>query len=251
MILEVKDLEKIYPGAVFFKAVDKINMEVEKGEFIAIMGPSGSGKSTFLNVISTIDTPSSGEVFINGIEPHKLEEEELSAFRRKELGFVFQDFNLIETLTVVENIMLPMTLDNIEKEVMLKKVEELSKILGIHEILKRRTYEISGGQAQRVAIARAVINEPALLLADEPTGNLDSKAAKDVMGLFNLLNEKMNATIIMVTHDPYVAGFSKRTYIIKDGKIYQEIIRNRGLKEYRGRIMDSMALLGGGLDELI
>lgn len=121
MILEVKDLEKIYPGAVFFKAVDKINMEVEKGEFIAIMGPSGSGKSTFLNVISTIDTPSSGEVFINGIEPHKLEEEELSAFRRKELGFVFQDFNLIETLTVVENIMLPMTLDNIEKEVMLKK----------------------------------------------------------------------------------------------------------------------------------
>ena len=160
-------------------------MEVCGGEFVAIMGPSGSGKSTFLNTISTIDKPTSGSVLIAGKNPYEMNSKQLSTFRRKELGFVFQQFNLINTLTVGENIILPLTLDKADIKTMKTKLEEISELLGISHLLHKRTYEISGGQAQRVAIARAVINEPSILLADEPTGNLDSKAAKDVMKLFD------------------------------------------------------------------
>ena len=245
MILKVSNLEKIYKGKVSFKALENINMEVSKGEFVAIMGPSGSGKSTFLNTISTIDKPTGGSVLIAGSNPYEMNSTQLSTFRRKELGFVFQQFNLINTLTVGENIILPLTLDKVPVRKMNIKLKEISELLGITHLLYKRTYEISGGQAQRVAIARAVINNPSILLADEPTGNLDSKAAKDVMKLFKKLNESMNVTIIMVTHDPNIAAYSDKTYIIKDGNIYQEIINRNDDRTYRREILNTMSLLGG------
>ncbi len=245
MILKVSNLEKIYKGKISFKALENINMEVSEGEFVAIMGPSGSGKSTFLNTISTIDKPTAGSVLIAGKNPYEMNAKQLSTFRRKELGFVFQQFNLINTLTVGENIILPLTLDKADVKTMKTKLEEISKLLGLSDLLHKRTYEISGGQAQRVAIARAVINEPSILLADEPTGNLDSKAAKDVMKLFKKLNEAMHVTIIMVTHDPNIASYSDKTYIIKDGNIYQEIINRNDNKNYRREILNTMSLLGG------
>ena len=245
MILKVSNLEKIYKGKVSFRALENINMEVSKGEFVAIMGPSGSGKSTFLNTISTIDKPTGGSVLIAGSNPYEMNSTQLSTFRRKELGFVFQQFNLINTLTVGENIILPLTLDKVPVRKMNVKLKEISELLGITHLLHKRTYEISGGQAQRVAIARAVINNPSILLADEPTGNLDSKAAKDVMKLFKKLNESMNVTIIMVTHDPNIAAYSDKTYIIKDGNIYQEIINRNDDRTYRREILNTMSLLGG------
>ena len=245
MILKVSNLEKIYKGKVSFKALENINMEVSKGEFVAIMGPSGSGKSTFLNTISTIDKPTGGSVLIAGSNPYEMNSAQLSTFRRKELGFVFQQFNLINTLTVGENIILPLTLDKVPVRKMNVKLKEISELLGITHLLHKRTYEISGGQAQRVAIARAVINNPSILLADEPTGNLDSKAAKDVMKLFKKLIESMNVTIIMVTHDPNIAAYSDKTYIIKDGNIYQEIINRNDDRTYRREILNTMSLLGG------
>ena len=245
MILQVSNLEKIYKGKVSFRALENINMEVSKGEFVAIMGPSGSGKSTFLNTISTIDKPTGGSVLIAGSNPYEMNSTQLSTFRRKELGFVFQQFNLINTLTVGENIILPLTLDKVPVRKMNVKLKEISELLGITHLLHKRTYEISGGQAQRVAIARAVINNPSILLADEPTGNLDSKAAKDVMKLFKKLNESMNVTIIMVTHDPNIAAYSDKTYIIKDGNIYQEIINRNDDRTYRREILNTMSLLGG------
>lgn len=245
MILKVTNLEKVYKGKVSFKALNSINMEVQEGEFVAIMGPSGSGKSTFLNTISTIDKPTGGSIMIAGKDPYKMNDAGLSTFRRKELGFVFQQFNLINTLTVGENIMLPLTLDKVPLDEMSKKLIEISSFLGISNLLGKRTYEISGGQAQRVAIARAVINGPSILLADEPTGNLDSKAAKDVMKLFKKLNESMKVTIIMVTHDPNIAAYCDKTYIIKDGNIYQEIINRNDEKTYRKEILNTMSMLGG------
>lgn len=251
MILKVSNLEKIYKGKISFKALENINMEVCGGEFVAIMGPSGSGKSTFLNTISTIDKPTSGSVLIAGKNPYEMNYKQLSTFRRKELGFVFQQFNLINTLTVGENIILPLTLDKADIKTMKTKLEEISELLGISHLLHKRTYEISGGQAQRVAIARAVINEPSILLADEPTGNLDSKAAKDVMKLFKKLNESMNVTIIMVTHDPNIASYSDKTYIIKDGNIYQEIINRNDDKNYKREILKTMSLLGGDEIDII
>ena len=251
MILKVSNLEKIYKGKISFKALENINMEVCEGEFVAIMGPSGSGKSTFLNTISTIDKPTSGSVLIADKNPYEMNSKQLSTFRRKKLGFVFQQFNLINTLTVGENIILPLTLDKADIKTMKTKLEEISELLGISHLLHKRTYEISGGQAQRVAIARAVINEPSILLADEPTGNLDSKSAKDVMKLFKKLNESMNVTIIMVTHDPNIASYSDKTYIIKDGNIYQEIINRNDDKNYKREILNTMSLLGGDEIDII
>lgn len=245
MILKVSNLEKVYRGKIPFTALNNINMEVSKGEFIAVMGPSGSGKSTFLNMISTIDSPTNGSVEVNGFNPHIMNDEALSKFRREELGFVFQQFNLINTLTIGENIMLPLTLSGNKLSTIQNKLDEVSNLLNIQSILNKRTYEVSGGQAQRAAIARAVINSPSLLLADEPTGNLDSKAANDVMKLFKRLNDTLNVTIIMVTHDPNIAAFSDRTYIIKDGQIYQEILNRKNRESYKKQILNTMSLLGG------
>lgn len=244
-ILETKQLKKIYDGKVLFTALDDVSFTVEKGEFVAIMGPSGSGKSTLLNVISTIDQPTNGSVLINGNNPHHMKDEELAHFRRKTLGFVFQDFNLVNTLTVGENIMLPLTLEGVSVKQIKQKVEEVAQLLGIEKLLNKRTFEISGGQAQRTAVARAVVTNPSLLLADEPTGNLDSKATKDVMELFTVLNENYHATILMVTHDAFVASYCKRVLIIKDGKLYQEIVKGDNPILFHQKIIDAMNLLGG------
>lgn len=250
-ILKTTKLEKIYNAKIPFVALKDININIEKGEFVAIMGPSGSGKSTFLNVISTIDSPSSGTVLINGKNPHAMPDQELAHFRRTTLGFVFQNFNLVNTLTVEENIMLPLTLEGVSAKEMKKRVAATSKQLGIESLLNKRVYEISGGQAQRVAVARAVIQNPALLLADEPTGNLDSKSAKDVMEIFNMLNKNNDSTILMVTHDSFVASYCKKVYIIKDGSIYQRIDSDGNRVQFQQKIIDAMTLLGGTNRDLI
>ncbi len=245
IVLSVNQLQKVYEGKVPYQALKDINFKLKKGEFVAIMGPSGSGKSTLLQVISTIDSPTGGSVLIDGKNPHQMVKEELASFRRRELGFIFQDFNLIHTLTVEENIMLPLSLEGVPANEITKRTREVARYLGIEALLPKRTFEISGGQAQRVAIARAVAYQPSLILADEPTGNLDSKATKDVMNLLKTLNKEMDSTILMVTHDAYVASMCHRVLFIKDGRIYQEIVAGDHESEFYQRILDMLTFLGG------
>lgn len=249
-ILDVHQLHKEYTGEVIYKALKGIDFQLAKNEFVAVMGPSGSGKTTFLNCISTIDRPTSGVITISSKNPYELNDDELAKFRRNELGFVFQDFNLVHTLTVEENILLPLALDAIDIKDMHKRLTTVAQFLGIKEILKKRTFEISGGQKQRVAIARAVIHEPSLLLADEPTGNLDSKAVNDVMSLFDSIHKTLKTAILMVTHDAYVASFAQRVVFIKDGSLYNEVHRGNNKQQFYQEIMDTLAFLGGGQHEI-
>lgn len=249
-ILEIKNLKKIYGSKVSFTALNNINFIVEQGEFIGIMGPSGSGKTTLLNVISTIDKPTSGEIRINDIKPLLLKGDELALFRRRELGFVFQDFNLLDTLTIGENILLPLTLDGVLVNEQNKKLERVSKILGIEKILNKRTFEVSGGEAQRAAVARALIHNQSILLADEPTGNLDSKSSKIVMELFEKINKEEKVTTMMVTHDPVAASYCNRILFIKDGAIYNEIYKEDSRQQFYQDILDVIALLGGRDNEV-
>lgn len=245
-ILEVSNLSKVYGNKVLFSALDNVSFTIEEGEFVGIMGPSGSGKTTLLNMISTVDKPTSGEIRIRDKNPLKLKGEELALFRRRELGFVFQDFNLLDTLTVGENIVLPLTLDGVVVKIQDDELNRISKILGIEDLINKRTFEISGGQAQRTAIARALVHNPTLLLADEPTGNLDSKSAKTVMELFGKINKEERVTTIMVTHDPLSASYCSRILFIKDGTIYNEIYRGDGRQQFYQEIIDVLALIGGG-----
>jgi putative ABC transport system ATP-binding protein len=205
-----------------------------------------SGKTTLLNLISTVDKPTSGEISIKDKNPSKFKGDELALFRRRELGFVFQDFNLLDTLTVGENIVLPLTLDGVDVNIQDNELCRLSKILKIENLIHKRTYEISGGEAQRTAIARALVHNPTLLLADEPTGNLDSKAAKTVMELFEKINHEEKITTIMVTHDVLSASYCSRILFIKDGTIYNEIYRGDSRQQFYQEIIDVLALLGGG-----
>lgn len=244
-MLEVNKMSKVYEGKVPYRALTDINISVDKGEFVGIMGPSGSGKTTLLNTIATIDVPTTGEVLIEGKNPHTLSKKQLAIFRRQELGFVFQDFNLLHTLTVEENIVLPLTLDHKPVKVMKEKVQQIAKTLGISEILHKRTYEISGGQAQRVAVARAMIHTPKLVLADEPTGNLDSKASKDVMELLTLMNEQQKTTMLLVTHDAQAASYCDRVLFIRDGSLYSEIYKGDSQKVFFQKIIDTLSLMGG------
>ncbi|PDZ04391.1 bacitracin ABC transporter ATP-binding protein [Bacillus cereus] len=248
-ILKVSDLGKVYPGKISYTALSHIDLKINKGEFVGIMGPSGSGKTTLLNMVSTIDAPTSGEVLINGENPYLLSPDQLSLFRRRELGFVFQSFNLLNTLTVKENIVLPLTLDGVSPREMEGKVEGIAKRLGITEILDKRTYEISGGQAQRTAIARATIHNPKLLLADEPTGNLDSKSASDVMELLTRLNKENSTTMMLVTHDAMAASYCDRIVFIKDGQLYNEIYCGDNRKVFYQKILEVLALLGGNAND--
>ncbi|PGU42902.1 ABC transporter ATP-binding protein [Bacillus cereus] len=248
-ILKVSDLGKVYPGKISYTALSHIDLKINKGEFVGIMGPSGSGKTTLLNMVSTIDAPTSGEVLINGENPYLLSSDQLSLFRRRELGFVFQSFNLLNTLTVKENIVLPLTLDGVSPREMEGKVEGIAKKLGITEILDKRTYEISGGQAQRTAIARATIHNPKLLLADEPTGNLDSKSASDVMELLTRLNKENSTTMMLVTHDAMAASYCDRIVFIKDGQLYNEIYCGDNRKVFYQKILEVLALLGGNAND--
>lgn len=249
-MLEVKQLSKVYEGRVPYRALTDIQLNVEEGEFVGIMGPSGSGKTTLLNIIATIDEATTGEVTIEGDNPHNLSKNKLAKFRRQKLGFVFQDFNLLHTLTVEENIVLPLTLDKAKVSDMKSKVVQIAEKLGIKEILNKRTYEISGGQAQRVAVARAMIHDPKLVLADEPTGNLDSKASKDVMEMLTKLNEEQDTTMMLVTHEAHAASYCDRVVFIRDGKLYSEIHQGDSRQVFFQKIIDTLSLMGGDDNDL-
>ncbi|MCM3715295.1 ABC transporter ATP-binding protein [Halalkalibacter oceani] len=244
-MLDVKQVSKIYDGKMTYRALTDINLTIETGEFVGIMGPSGSGKTTLLNLIATIDEPTAGEVLIDGKNPHQLKKDELAKFRRRELGFVFQEFNLLHTLTVEENIVLPLTLDGHKVKDMKQKAAEIAEKLGITGIMSKRTYEISGGQAQRAAVARAMIHTPKLLLADEPTGNLDSKSSKDVMSMLESINQQERTTMMLVTHDPQAASYCNRVVFIRDGKLYSEIHRGENRQSFFQKIIDTLSLMGG------
>lgn len=253
-VLETKDLSKIYGGkgkGISVKALDSFNMDIKKGEFVGVMGPSGSGKTTLLNILATIDSPSSGKVLVDGKSPHHLKENELALFRRNKLGFIFQDFNLLDTLSIKQNIILPLVLENLKKGEINKRVEDIAKTLNIEEILNKRTYEVSGGQQQRTACARALINNPSIILADEPTGNLDSKASYDLMSSLEKINKEREATIVMVTHDAFAASFCNRIIMIKDGKFFTEIVKKSSRQVFFKEILDALSLLGGGYNENI
>jgi putative ABC transport system ATP-binding protein len=246
-ILNVEKVEKYYGNrGNITKAIDNISFKVNEGEFIGIMGPSGSGKTTMLNCISTIDTVSTGNIIINDKDITRLNSKGLEAFRRNELGFIFQDFNLLDTLTAYENIALALTIKDETGTKIDKKVKEVAKYLEIEEILNKYPYEISGGQKQRVASARAIVTNPSLILADEPTGALDSKSSRLLLERFEKLNNELNATILMVTHDAFTASYAHRILFIKDGKIFTEIIRGKDTrKEFFNQIIDVVTLLGG------
>lgn len=249
-ILMLEEITKVYEGKVAHLAINQLSFEVEKGEFLAVMGPSGSGKTTLLNLISTIDRPTSGDIMINGLNPLLLKSNDLSLFRRRQLGFVFQDFNLLPALTVEENMVLPLTLDDQPVSVMKQKVNRIAEQLDLTSILEKRPFEISGGQAQRTAIGRALIHEPSIILADEPTGNLDSKAAKDVLELLSDVNKRSKTTIIMVTHDPIAASYCDRVLFIKDGEYFNEIYKDDRRQTFFQRILNVLSLLGGNVNDL-
>ena len=249
-VLKVTNLRKYYGGkGNVTKAIDNINFEVYEGEYIGIMGASGSGKTTLLNCISTIDAPTSGHIFIENEDVTTMKSSALTKFRRDKLGFIFQDFNLLDTLTAYENIALALTITNTPAKKIDAKIKEVANILNITEVLSKYPYQMSGGQKQRVASARAIITNPYIVLADEPTGALDSKSARMLLESFKKLNEELNTTILMVTHDAYTASYCKRMLFIKDGKIFHELIRgNDSRKEFFDKIMEIIALLGGDLN---
>lgn len=246
-ILNVSNIEKYYGNkGMVTKAVDNISFSVNKGEFVGIMGASGSGKTTLLNCISTIDTVTSGHIYVDGKNITTMKSKQLSAFRREQLGFVFQDFNLLDTLTAYENIALALTIIKTPVKQIEAKVNYVAKALGISEILKKYPYQLSGGQKQRVACARAIITQPSLILADEPTGALDSKSARMLLESLETLNHDLSATILMVTHDAFTASYCHRILFIKDGKIFNELIRgNSTRKEFFDKIISVVTLLGG------
>lgn len=252
-VLEVKNIEKYYGNkSNLTKAIDNVSFQVEQGEFVGIMGASGSGKTTLLNCISTIDRVTAGQILINCQDITRLKGNNLNKFRREELGFIFQDFNLLDTLTCFENIALALTIQKVKPREIQNRVKNVAEKLGITEILKKYPYQISGGQKQRVASARAIVTDPKLILADEPTGALDSKAARQLLESFESLNQKMNATILMVTHDAFTASYADRIIFIKDGKIFNELIKgNSSRKQFFEKIIEVQTLLGGDLNDVI
>lgn len=247
IVLQTEGLTKVYSSRsrVTTKALTNFSIEVQKGEFVGIMGPSGSGKTTLLNLLATIDQPTSGKVLIEGVDTARLKGEKLAEFRRRRLGFVFQDFNLLDTLTIGENIALPLVLDRRPVALIKDRVQEVAQALDIAGILSKYPHEVSGGQQQRAAAARAMVHYPALLLADEPTGNLDSKSARELMEILTLLNESQGATILMVTHDPFAASFCRRIVFIRDGQRYNELHRGESRQLFFQRILDVLAMIGG------
>lgn len=246
-ILSVENIEKYYGNKDnITKAIDNINFKVDKGEFVGIMGPSGSGKTTLLNCISTIDNVTTGNIVINGKDITKLKAKELEKFRRDELGFIFQDFNLLDTLTAYENIALALTIQGKKPKEIDALIKKVTKSLGIDGILNKFPYQISGGQKQRVDSARAIVTNPSLILADESTGALDSKSARMLLDSFESLNKDLEATILMVTHDAFTASYAHRILFIKDGKIFNELVRGTdSRKEFFDRIIEVITLLGG------
>lgn len=242
-IVKVKDLVKTYgkKGKSQYRALKGINFEVKKGEFVGIMGTSGSGKTTLLNILSTLDVPTSGKVIINGQDITKLRKKELADFRGQEIGFIFQDYNLLDNLTNRENIALPLSLQNVKAKEIIPKVTKITKRLGIESILSKYPTEVSGGQKQRVAAARALVHDPAILFGDEPTGALDSKSATELLKTMTDLNENDQVSILMVTHDPYSASYADRILFIQDGEIGQEIHKdNQSREEFYQKIISEL-----------
>ena len=252
-IIRVCDVEKYYGNkSNLTKAIDGISFNVGEGEFVGIMGASGSGKTTLLNCISTIDRVTAGKIIINNQDITKLKGNKLNKFRREELGFIFQDFNLLDTLTAYENIALALTIQKVNSHEIDKKVKEIAQKLEISEILNKYPYQISGGQKQRVASARAIITNPKMVLADEPTGALDSKSARQLLETFEHLNQKLGATILMVTHDAFTASYAERIIFIKDGKIFNELVKGEDTrKQFFEKIIEVQTLLGGDLNDVI
>lgn len=253
-ILTLEQVKKYYGGTAgnITRAVNGISMYVDKGEFVAIMGASGSGKTTLLNCISAIDTVTSGHIFVNGQDITKIREKDLADFRRENLGFIFQDFNLLDTLTIEENISLSLIINKKNPELINAKVRSISDRLGITDILSKFPYEVSGGQKQRCACARALIGDPKLILADEPTGALDSKSSRMLLETLSDMNRKFQATILLVTHDPFSASFCERVLFLKDGQIFNEIFKGeKSRKVFFTEILDILTLLGGDLGNVM
>ncbi len=248
-ILTVKNIEKYYGNINhdhIVKALDGVSFEVEQSEFVGIMGASGSGKTTLLNCVSTIDQVTSGHIYLDDKDISDISDKEISKFRRENLGFIFQDFNLLDTLNVSENISLALAINKVNHKEIDRNVNKLAKTLGVSDILDKFPYEISGGQKQRVACARAFIHHPKLILADEPTGALDSKSTQNLLEVMTKMNQELNATILMVTHDIFAASYCSRILFLKDGQICNEIYKgNKTRKEYFNEIVDVVTLLGG------
>lgn len=251
-VLKINNVKKYYgTNTNITKAVDGITFSLNEGEFVAIMGASGSGKSTLLNCISTIDNVTSGNIFVGNQDITTIKEDDLADFRRKNLGFIFQDFNLLDTLTIEENIALSLIINESEWKSVDDRVNKMATSLGIDNILNKFPYEVSGGQKQRCACARALINKPKLILADEPTGSLDSKSSRMLLETMASMNTDFKATILMVTHDSFSASFCKRVLFLKDGKIFNEIVKGeKSRKEFFNEILDILTLLGGDVSSV-
>lgn len=249
-ILKVEHLEKYYGNkGNITRAIDDISFDVAEGEYIGIMGASGSGKTTLLNCISTIDSATAGHIYLEGEDLTTLKSSQLERFRREKLGFIFQDFNLLDTLTGFENIALALTIMKVPAKEIGQRVQKVAELLNITDVLSKHPYQMSEGQRQRVASARAIVTNPSMILADEPTGALDSKSARMLLESFRKLNDEIQATILMVTHDAFTASYCKRILFIKDGKLFNELIRGtESRKEFFDRIMEVIALLGGDLN---
>lgn len=252
-LLRIQQIEKYYGSkSSLTKAIDDISFSVEKGEFVAIMGASGSGKTTLLNCISTIDRVTAGHIFLEGTDVTALKGKALNRFRRDNLGFIFQDFNLLDTLTAYENIALALSIQKKSAKEIDAAVRTVAEQLGITDVLEKYPYQMSGGQKQRVASARAIVTGPKLVLADEPTGALDSKSAKLLLERFRYLNKECGATIMMVTHDSFTASYASRIIFIKDGKIFNEISRgDDSRRQFFDRIIDVVTLLGGDMSDAL
>lgn len=252
-LLKVQNVEKIYgKGDAQFQALKNISFEVEQGEFVGIMGPSGAGKSTLLNVLATIDSPTNGEILLGQDNIAKMKDEQLADFRRDHLGFIFQDYHLLDSLTVRENILLPLAISKVNTNEINARVEEIAGAFGIKELLVKYPYQISGGQKQRTAASRALISNPKLIFADEPTGALDSKSATALLESMSTLNLKRKATILMVTHDAYAASFCRRIIFIQDGELSKEMFRGtKSRKQFFQQIIDELGQLGGGMHDIV
>lgn len=251
-IVEISKLIKDYGRLTNqYKVLKGIDLEINEGEFISIMGPSGSGKTTLLNIMSTIDKATSGMVIIDSKDVNSLREDELARFRRDVIGFVFQDFNLLDSMTIRDNIALPLTLNSEKTEIILERINKLTKLLGIEKHLDKYPYQLSGGQKQRAAICRALITSPKVIFADEPTGALDSKSSVEVLECFANINKSYNTTIVMVTHDARAASYADRIMFLKDGSISGELYSNGNKSEMFKKILNMIAVMGGESDELI
>lgn len=247
-IIKIDNVVKIYNAYKDAKedvALDGINIDIKDGDFVGIMGPSGSGKTTLLNMLSGVDKPTSGEIIIKDQSINDMSKDKLALFRRKNIGYIFQDFNLLDSLTLKENIAIPLILDKLNPNDVENRVKELMKLFDIYDLANKYPYNVSGGQKQKVAVVRALVNNPSVIFADEPTGNLDSKSTSNIMNIISNINKEIKSTVLMVTHDPFAASFCNRIVFIKDGKVKMEIASSGNRKDFFDRILEVQSVIGG------